>query len=45
MDNAIFRFPKPINEREKGYAPGSREKESLKKGWGRIVSEEWKILL
>lgn len=23
MDNAIFRFPKPINEPVKAYAPGS----------------------
>ena len=31
MDNAIFSFPKPINEPVKAYAPGSSEKESLKK--------------
>ena len=31
MDNAIFRFPKPINEPVKAYAPGSSEKASLKK--------------
>ena len=32
MDNAIFRFPKPINEPVKAYAPGSSEKASLKNG-------------
>ena len=31
MDNAIFRFPKPINAPVKAYAPGSSEKASLKK--------------
>ena len=31
MDNAIFSFPKPINEPVKAYAPGSSEKSSLKK--------------
>lgn len=31
MDNAIFSFPKPINEPVKAYAPGSSEKSSLKR--------------
>ena len=31
MDNAIFSFPKPINEPVKAYAPGSSEKASLKR--------------
>ena len=26
MDNAIFRFAKPINEPVKSYAPGTAEK-------------------
>ena len=32
MDNAIFSFPKPINEPVKAYAPGSSEKSFLEKG-------------
>ena len=45
MDNAIFRFPKPINELVKAYAPGSSEKASLKKALAQISSEEWDIPL
>ena len=45
MDNAIFRFPKPINEPVKAYAPGSSEKASLKKALAQISSEEWDIPL
>ena len=29
MDNAIFSFPKPINEPVKAYAPGSSEKSTF----------------
>jgi len=38
MDNAIFSFPKPINEPVKAYAPGSSEKSSLKKALAQISS-------
>ena len=40
MDNAIFSFPKPINEPVKAYAPGSSEKSSLKKALAQLSSEE-----
>ena len=45
MDNAIFSFPKPINEPVKAYAPGSSEKSSLKKTLTQLSSEEWDIPL
>lgn len=45
MNNAIFRFPKPINEPVQGYAPGSSEKLALKKELARLSSEEWDIPL
>ena len=45
MDNAIFSFPKPINEPVKAYAPGSSEKSSLKKALAQLSSEEWDIPL
>ena len=45
MDNAIFSFPKPINEPVKAYAPGSSEKASLKKALAQLSSEEWDIPL
>ena len=43
MDNAIFSFPKPINEPVKAYAPGSSEKSSLKKALAQLSSEECDI--
>ena len=45
MDNAIFRFPKPINEPVKSYAPGSSEKAALKKTLAELSNEEWDIPL
>ena len=45
MNNAIFRFPKPINEPVQAYAPGSSEKLTLKKELARLSSEEWDIPL
>ena len=43
MDNAIFSFPKPINEPVKAYAPGSSEKSSLKKALAQLSSEESEV--
>lgn len=45
MDNAIFRFPKPVNEPVKTYAPGSSEKVQLKQTLAQLSSEEWDIPL
>jgi len=45
MDNAIFRFPKPVNEPVKAYAPGSSEKAQLKQTLAQLSSEEWDIPL
>ena len=45
MDNAIFRFPKPINEPVKAYAPGSSDKQQLKQALAQVSSEEWDIPL
>lgn len=45
MDNALFRFQKPINEPVKVYAPGSSDKTLLKKALAQIASEEWDIPL
>ncbi len=45
MDNAIFRFQKPINEPVKAYAPGSSEKLALKKALAQMSAEEWDIPL
>lgn len=45
MDNAIFRFPKPVNEPVKAYAPGSNEKLQLKQALAQVASEEWDIPL
>jgi 1-pyrroline-5-carboxylate dehydrogenase len=45
MNNAIFKFAKPINEPVKAYAPGTPEKTSLKKALTQLSSEEWDIPL
>ena len=45
MDNAIFRFAKPINEPVKAYAPGSVEKTSLKQMLSQLATEQWDIPL
>lgn len=45
MDNAIFRFQKPINEPVKAYAPGSSDKALLKKALAQVSSEEWDVPL
>jgi len=45
MNNAIFRFPNPGNEPVKAYAPGSSEKNELKKALAQVSSEEWDIPL
>jgi len=45
MDNAIFRFAKPINEPVKAYAPGSVEKSSLKQMLSQLATEQWDIPL
>lgn len=45
MDNAIFRFAKPINEPVKSYAPGTAEKIVLKQMLGQLSSEQWDIPL
>lgn len=45
MDNAIFRFPKPINEPVKTYAPGSGEKVQLKQALAKVSAEVWDIPL
>ena len=45
MDNAIFRFPKPINEPVKAYAPGSSEKAILKESVGADKFRGWDIPL
>jgi len=45
MDNAIFRFAKPINEPVKAYAPGSAEKSSLKQMLSQLATEQWDIPL
>ncbi|MDR1402559.1 MAG: L-glutamate gamma-semialdehyde dehydrogenase [Tannerellaceae bacterium] len=45
MNNAIFKFAKPINEPVKAYAPGTPEKTSLKKALAQLSSEEWDIPL
>ena len=45
MDNAIFRFAKPINEPVKAYAPGSVEKTSLKQMLSQLATEKWDIPL
>lgn len=45
MDNAIFRFAKPINEPVKAYAPGSVEKTSLKQMLAQLASDQWDIPL
>ena len=45
MDNAIFRFAKPINEPVKSYAPGTAEKIALKQMLGQLSSEQWDIPL
>jgi 1-pyrroline-5-carboxylate dehydrogenase len=45
MNNAIFKFAKPINEPVKVYAPGSAEKASLKSTLKQLASEEWDIPL
>lgn len=39
MNNAIYSFPKPINEPGKSYAPGSKEKAELKAALKQISSE------
>ena len=45
MDNAIFKFPKPMNEPVKAYAPGSSEKKALKSALEQLSSEVWDIPL
>ncbi len=45
MDNAIFRFPKPVNEPVKAYAPGSSEKKLLKQALAQLSDEKWDIPL
>jgi 1-pyrroline-5-carboxylate dehydrogenase len=45
MNNAIFKFAKPINEPVKAYAPGSTEKTSLKNALKQLATEEWDIPL
>lgn len=45
MNNAIFRFPKPVNEPVKAYAPGSNEKVQLKQALAKVATEEWDIPL
>ena len=45
MDNALFRFAKPINEPVKSYAPGTSEKAALKQALAQLSSEKWDIPL
>ena len=45
MNNAIFKFAKPINEPVKSYTPGTSEKTSLKNALAQVSSEEWDIPL
>lgn len=45
MNNAIFKFQKPVNEPIKSYAPGSIEKVELKKALDKLASEKWDIPL
>lgn len=45
MDNSIYRFSKPENEPVKAYAPGSVDKQLLKKALAKWSSEELDIPL
>jgi 1-pyrroline-5-carboxylate dehydrogenase len=45
MNNAIFKFEKPLNEPVKTYAPGSNDKVLLKNALKQLSSEEWDIPL
>ncbi|MDR1645816.1 MAG: L-glutamate gamma-semialdehyde dehydrogenase [Tannerellaceae bacterium] len=45
MNNAIFKFAKPVNEPVKAYAPGSADKTLLKNALKQLSSEEWDIPL
>ncbi|MDR0371693.1 MAG: L-glutamate gamma-semialdehyde dehydrogenase, partial [Prevotellaceae bacterium] len=45
MNNALYRFANPGNEPVRSYAPGSKEKEELKKALAQISAEEWDIPL
>ena len=45
MNNANFKFAKPINEPVKTYAPGTSEKASLKQALRQLSTEEWDIPL
>lgn len=45
MNNAIFKFEKPLNEPVKTYAPGSKDKTLLKSALKELSSEEWDIPL
>jgi 1-pyrroline-5-carboxylate dehydrogenase len=45
MNNAIFKFEKPVNEPVKAYAPGSQDKTLLKNALKQLSSEEWDIPL
>jgi 1-pyrroline-5-carboxylate dehydrogenase len=45
MNNAIFKFAKPINEPVKAYEPGSADKAALKNALQQLASEEWDIPL
>lgn len=45
MNNALFKFQKPINEPIKTYAPGSVDKAELKKALDKLASEKWDIPL
>jgi len=43
MTNGVVRVPEPINEPVRSYAPGSAEKESLKKKLDEMLSEQIEI--
>lgn len=45
MNNALFKFQKPVNEPIKSYAPGSVEKAELKKALDKLASEKWDVPL
>ncbi|MDR1499821.1 MAG: L-glutamate gamma-semialdehyde dehydrogenase [Tannerellaceae bacterium] len=45
MNNAVFKFARPVNEPVKAYGPGSDDKALLKEALRRLSTEEWDIPL
>ena len=45
MNNAVISTPKPVNEPILSYAPGSREKQALKKALAEMAAKQLEIPL